>query len=172
MRKVQIMRSIFVTIMSRLRNRDLSSDSPFSRSSCNLFANMSSNCAVPVWFAFIVKFCGKFSEEQMLCPSNFSLWLLLIGFALDPLFDLISHHFQSSSYLFDHFAENVRWKRVTNYWTTIGVHCLILSSHFSTAEVLLLMAWSAAAAKTTFILKIVRPLMVRLSLACGPAFQK
>ena len=63
-------------------------------------------------------------------------------------------------------------KRVTNYWTTIGVHCLILSSHFSTAEVLLLMAWWTAAAKTTFILKTVQPLMVRLSLACGLAFQK
>ena len=49
---------------------------------------------------------------------------------------------------------------------------MILSSHFSTAEVLLLMAWSAVAAKTTFILKTVQPLMVRLSLACGPAFQK
>ena len=72
---------------------------------------------------------------------------------------------------FDNFEENVSSKRVTNYWTTIGAHCLILSSHFSTAEVLLLMAWPVAA-KTTFILKTVQPLMVRLSLASGPAFQK
>ena len=114
------------------------------------------------------KVCGKFCEERMLCASSFSLWFLLIGFGLGPLFHLfrqffnLRHIFLISSQKI--WAQNA-WasKRITNYWTTIKVHCLILSSNFSTAEVLLLMAW-VLTAKTTFISKTVRPLMVRLSL--------
>ena len=74
--------------------------------------------AVPVWFAFIVKFCGKFCEERMLCAFNFSLWLLLIGFPLDPLFNLISQLFNLHHIFFDNFAENVSAKtgyKLLNY---------------------------------------------------------
>ena len=177
MLNLQIMRSIFVTIMSRLQNRDLflRFSRLFSRSSCNLFANMSSN-----------------RGSRLICFHREVLWQILRGtnalcfqlltliaaywLRIGPIVRPYQPVFQSSSYLFliilqKMWAENVSSKRVTNYWTTIGAHCLILSSHFSTAEVLLLMAWPVAA-KTTFILKTVQPLMVRLSLACGHAFQK
>ena len=182
MQKAQIMWSIFANTVPASEPR------PFLQillpltfltvpsSFCNLCANMSSN-----------------RGSRLICFHRRLLWQILRGTnaLCFQLLTLIAAYwlrigtivrpyqpvFQSSSYLFliilqKMWAENATSKRVTNYWTTIGAHCLILSSHFSTAEVLLLMAWWSVAAKTTFILKTVQPLMVRLSLACGPAFQK
>ena len=102
--------------------------------------------AVTVSFAFVRESC----RERMLCASNFSLWSLLIGFRLDPLFLPVIQFtilLQSLRSFCRKFSTKCLSKGVTNYWTTIGPHCLILSSHFSAAEFLLLKALMVAAKK-------------------------
>ena len=104
-------------VMSPLPNRDLSSDSPFSRSPL----------VVQPVRKYVVKLCGS----RLICFHRQVVWQILRGtnalsfqlltliaaywLRIGPIVRPYQPTFQSSSYLFDHFAENVCSKRVTNY---------------------------------------------------------